>query len=381
MLLILASFSITHAQDNEEARGTIKLTSKENLRTLVNNVLYVYKVLPINTVISFDKTSAPVNYDYQSSDGSISRSSNGFLPLIQIESFPAEAQISEQERILMNQKETGLFLSSTIRPFPVGEFIPALKPQLAQADYLLTFSKDGQPLESFRKYLVPRFKERLNKEIDWNDIPQDEQTKWLKVMDELKKVGTRLMPTESKWFFTSIDDAHYFSQRYENERIVAPHGAWTVAVKSTAVRHGFANVPCSEFMSETLRQAYERSGYDVKKDFNPERGNELIWNQTAAVVNLSLAMVKAGWIPWEAITYVPVTGSIMMHEAAQTPGHTYLNAGDEGRIIVDNANPLGRDLRVTSDKILKLMYNTGVFFLPPGMIPKKWDSLLLTRNP
>lgn len=380
-MLFLIFNQFAFAQEETEARANIKLTSKENLRVLTNNVLYVLKVLPANTVISFEKNSAPVNYDYQSSDGSISRSSNGFLPNIQIESFPADSGISEQERQVINQREGGLYISSTVRPFSTGEWIQPIKPSLPQNDFLLTFTKEGKPLQSFKKYLIPRFKENLNKIVDWNQIPHDEQVKWTKVFDELAKVGTRLQPTESKWFFTTIDEAHFFSERYDNERVVAPHGAWTVAVKSTSVRHGFPNVPCSEFMSEVLRQAYERAGYDVKIDFNKENSNELIWSQTAAVVNLSLAMTKAGWIPWEANLYAPVTGAIMMHEAAQTPGHAYLNAGDEGRIIMDNGNPLGRDLRVTSDKILKLMYNTGVFFLPPGMIPKKWDELLLTRNP
>ena len=142
-----------------------------------------------------------------------------------------------------------------------------------------------------------------------------------------------------------------------------------MAVKSTAVRHGFPNVPCAEFMSEMIRQSYKRAGYDFKEDFNNELGNYLIWNQTAAVVNLANALHKGGWIPWELSKYAPPAGAIMMHEQATSPGHTYMVAGDNGRFIVDNGSPAGRDLRKTSKKIIELMFKGGVFFLPPGIIP------------
>ena len=61
-----------------------------------------------------------------------------------------------------------------------------------------------------------------------------------------------------------------------------------------------------------------------------------------------------------------------MNGAGNTPGHTYLAAGDDGQIIMDNGSPHGRDLRKTTQKIIELMYQTGVFFLPPGIQPDPW---------
>ena len=77
-------------------------------------------------------------------------------------------------------------------------------------------------------------------------------------------------------------------------------------------------------------------------------------------------------VPWEASKYVPPAGAFMMHASGQTPGHTYMIAGDEGRFIIDNGMPQGRDLRGTSKKILEIMYRHGVFFLPPGINPQAW---------
>ena len=58
-------------------------------------------------------------------------------------------------------------------------------------------------------------------------------------------------------------------------------------------------------------------------------------------------LAGAGWIPWDMADYRPPIGAIMMHGAGTTPGHTYISAGDDGRLIVDNGAPQGRDLRAT----------------------------------
>jgi hypothetical protein len=89
-------------------------------------------------------------------------------------------------------------------------------------------------------------------------------------------------------------------------------------------------------------------------------------------VELANTLVKAGWIPWEAAYYKPMTGAIMAHFKATTPGHAYMAAGLDGRIIIDNGSPAGRQLYKTADKTIKIQYLTGVFFLPPGIIPAKW---------
>jgi hypothetical protein len=126
-------------------------------------------------------------------------------------------------------------------------------------------------------------------------------------------------------------------------------------------------------MSEVLRQAYQRAGYSHYEDFNESKGNTLnFYNGAAAVVNFSAFLEKAGWIPWDPQTYIPPTGAFLMHGSGVSPGHTYMSAGDRGRLIIDNGMPQGRDLRVSSQQTIELMYQTGVFFLPPGFIPAKW---------
>jgi hypothetical protein len=62
----------------------------------------------------------------------------------------------------------------------------------------------------------------------------------------------------------------------------------------------------------------------------------------------------------------------MMHGAGLSPGHTFMAAGDDGRLVVDNGSPQGRDLRTTTESTLRVMYKNGVFFLPPGISPKAW---------
>ena len=49
-------------------------------------------------------------------------------------------------------------------------------------------------------------------------------------------------------------------------------------------------------------------------------------------------------------------------------------AGADGTLIVDNGSPLGRDLRQTPDNLIKMMYQNGAFFLPPGLVPSRWPE-------
>lgn len=121
-----------------------------------------------------------------------------------------------------------------------------------------------------------------------------------------------------------------------------------------------------------MRQAYQRAGYRVTEDFSKAKGNELLWSNSAAVVNFSMALYKAGWIPWDSTIYRPIVGSFLMNGSGLTPGHTYISAGDDGMIIVDNGAPQGRDLRKTTEKTISIMFQTGVFFLPPGINPPMW---------
>ena len=62
----------------------------------------------------------------------------------------------------------------------------------------------------------------------------------------------------------------------------------------------------------------------------------------------------------------------LMNEVGNSPGHTYISGGLNGQYVVDNGFPQGRNLRQTSDETIKIMYQTGLFILPPGVQPERW---------
>jgi hypothetical protein len=72
------------------------------------------------------------------------------------------------------------------------------------------------------------------------------------------------------------------------------------------------------------------------------------------------------------MSFRPPVGAIIMHASARSPGHTYMSAGFDGRYIIDNGAPSGRDLSQTSEYAINLMYLHGAFFLPPGIQPVAW---------
>jgi hypothetical protein len=85
-----------------------------------------------------------------------------------------------------------------------------------------------------------------------------------------------------------------------------------------------------------------------------------------------MALYKAGWVAWDGTKYKPKTGAILVNGSGLSPGHTYISASDDGMIIVDNGAPQGRDLRKISQATIEMMFQTGVFFLPPGVNPSLW---------
>jgi hypothetical protein len=182
----------------------------------------------------------------------------------------------------------------------------------------------------------------------------------------------RKVATPKFYLMMDKDKATTASINFEKYGTILTGGAWTIATEATAVRHGFPNVPCAEFQSELLRQAYQRAGYRVTDDFNSTKGNPLIWSNSAAVANFSMGLYKAGWTAWDPQVYRPIVGSFLMHGSGLTPGHTYVSAGDDGMVIVDNGAPQGRDLRKSTASSIEIQFQTGVFFLPPGIIPPKW---------
>jgi len=236
------------------------------------------------------------------------------------------------------------------------------------------FFASGKPKFSYSERLKKRFANVLNKAKPLASMDRKEQDKWTKVFAEIQKVANVNAGVERRLLFVDKKDALEWSKRFENDRVSPSEGAHTVAVEATAPRHGFGNRPCAEFMSEIIRQAYKRAEISLKEDFNTQDGNELIWSETASVEGLRGALLKAGWTMWDTTEYKPLVGAVMMHQVGDTPGHTYMSGSENGMIVIDNGSPRGRDLRKSTQKIIRFMYHGGLFLLPPGITPTKWSS-------
>lgn len=364
----------------------LKITTNMNVRYLVANVLEAITELPTGTVVSVSENSQLfTNYDYRNSSGGLTRSSTGFLNPISIVSVPDAYKNSFPASRIKSLNETsgGLYISASIsgtstdvsggtaKPI-TGENYPAITASQADTGFLNFYEASGQPKFNYTKSITGRFGDQLNKVISMNSLSLDAQKKYLAIFNELKLAVDRTIPSKKAYMIMDVASATQASINFENNGTISPTGAWTIATQGTAVRHGFPNVPCAETQSEILRQAYARAGYNIFEDFNSAKGNELIWSNTAAVVNFSKALYTAGWIPWDSTVYKPLTGAFLMNGSGLSPGHTYIAAGDDGRIIVDNGAPQGRDLRKTSSATIEMQYQTGVFFLPPGIIPDRW---------
>jgi hypothetical protein len=347
-------------------------SQSENLRILQGDVLELLVKLPPGTTLSIPGDNIPEIHLYRLSSGQTERSSNGFHSRVQILAIRSEFEKEFTKERIAELNNTINWISVTSLPIRDSGDFPAIFLGTPEADFLQSYEASGKPKFNFSRYFQTRFPERLNLRIEPSTLPEAEFRKWTLIMNELRKAADRSVENSADYLFMPIEKARQASLEYEQKNIVSSTGAWTIAVKATAVRNGFPNVPCAEFMSEMLRQAYQRAGYDLFEDFNLEKGTYLIWSTTAAVINLSNTLVRAGWIPWELAAFKPPTGSIMAHFRATSPGHVYMAAGFDGRLIIDNGAPAGRQLFKTTDKTIKIQYLGGVFFLPPGIIPEAW---------
>lgn len=376
----------TGKESSQENSRQIILSGPANLRNLSNNVLERLTALPRGAEIEVPVGAAPVFYDFRDSTGAVKRSTNGFYPSLKLISVPAQDQASFPADLIerINSTAGGLFMSSLdlnsgLEP---GGVIPAL-PSTGAPDerYLKYYNPQGKRLRnSYSAILRRKFGTQLNRAIPMSSLPEQDQKKWGGIYSELVQIVDRTRDTNRKNLFIDsgnanqdVEMAKQFSIIFENSGQIQTYGAWSVAVLGTAPRHGFGNVPCAEFASETLRQAYTRAGYRMADDF--KGNNYLIFSNTAAVVYLARALFESGWIPWDSADFKPKIGAVAMHADANTPGHAYMIAGENGRFIVDNGSPKGRDLFKTGSyqrDIIGMMYDHGVFFLPPGILPERW---------
>jgi hypothetical protein len=350
----------------------VTLEQNLSLYALQNGVL-----VPQIEVLAGSQIAVPYDYqlsnaDYKNVNGSTERSSTGFIYPVTITSA---AQTLATPMDQLNQTAGGLYVSAAINGAMQGfsGSFNSLKPAKPSVDFLKYFSEIGQPKFGYLKGLMRRFSDRLNKGVDPATQSPEERTKWQKIFNEIKANADRTVETPKSLLMMEHGAAKHWSMSFDSNGSVAQSGTWAIAIQ-TAIRHGFPETPCAEFMSEIVRQSYLRAGYEMTKDFNTGIGNELIWKNTAAVLNFSRALYKAGWVPWESAKYRPITGAFMMEGIGQTPGHTFISAGDDGMFIVDNASPQGRDLRQTPESIIRLLYDYGVFFLPPGINPPEWPA-------
>nr|BFD61549.1 hypothetical protein BdHM001_02300 [Bdellovibrio sp. HM001] len=332
--------------------------------------------LPEGTQIEIPANYEVKHLDYRTSSGGVERSSTGFIYPVKVVSVLSQyqSQFTAAKIAEINKTSGGLFIFASIvgnLQGTEGNFAVVTAAALGDG-FIKNFNASGKPKFNYTSSVMKRFGERLNKGLNPDTMKSETRAKYQAIFNELKKAVNRTVATPKSYLMMDKAVATQWSINFEKTGVISTSGAWSIATQGTAVRHGFSNVPCAEFQSELLRQAYQRAGYRVADDFNKAKGNQLIWSSTAAVVNYSMALYKAGWVPWDATKYRPILGSIMMNGAGYTPGHTYISAGDDGMIIVDNGAPQGRDLRKTTDKTISIMYQVGVFFLPPGINPPAW---------
>lgn len=377
-----SGFELMHPVSNLSSNLALKASTQfvldqpTTLRFNKANILEFVVEVPAGTEIQVPNDYQVVTDDYRKSDGTVERSSTGFMTPVTIISVPADqtGNFPAAKIAQYNATAGGLFITAAV----VGEMqglsgdFDVLHAGPAGAGFNANYQASGKPKFNYSNSLKKRFGSHVNRAVDPASQSPADRAKWNHIFNEIVRASNRTVATAKSIVMIDKDLAVKESIDFEKTGTIPLNGAWTIATQATAVRHGFSNVPCAETVSEYVREAYERAGYRVEDDFNDVKKNRLIWSETAAVVNLTAALDKAGWVPWDTTVYRPPTGALMMDGTGKTPGHAYIAAGDDGRMIVDNGAPQGRDLRTTSQKVIEMMYQTGVFFLPPGINPQKW---------
>ena len=348
----------------------LALEQKMTLYHEKKGILEPLETLPEGTIIELLPGYEVQNLPHRDANKKLKYSTTGFISPIRLIKVPdmAETRINE-----LNQIEGGLYLSASLLQTiegEEGEFAALTAATEINPEYFELFEETGKPKFSYTPGLKRRFGDKLN--VAATNLDEKTKTKYTKIMSELVRAVSREKPAPRDLMMMNRALAQFHSVEFERSGLVAPKGAWSIAVAVTAVRHGFANTPCAEFASEVIRQAYKRAGYDITEDFNKDKRNQLIWHKTASVRGLSRALFKAGWTVWSTKDYRPPVGAVMLNGVGQTPGHVFFAAGHDGRWIVDNGSPQGRDLQKAQLKTLTNLYKAGAFMLPPGITPRPW---------
>lgn len=349
-----------------------------------NNVLTMVTRLAAGTTVAVPRNSLPQLLNLESGE----RDTSGFYGGVEVanQSIPTRCESANGFYItaLVPIHDT----TGTVAPLPLE--------QTPKDVFKAVYQNDGRvrATDSVITWALNRNKKRFksiwNKTYNPGELSSEELAKSQSILRELADFANRTIETPAGLLYLSTDSrdetrrlAESFSRQTMSQYGFSPaYGAWDIAILGTATRLGFAHAPCAEFMSEVMRQAYARAGYTHSEDFLETLEERLIFTQwqeglfgPQSVRGLSDRLMRAGWIAWDPTVYRPLTGAIAMALDAWTPGHTYIVAGLNGQFIVDNGNPRGLDLRLSDLKLSRFrdMYGMGVFFLPPGITPQKWD--------
>ncbi len=384
------------------ASMTLVLPSNTNVYVLQNGKLSKALILPKTAVISYSSKAKVQNF---SIDETVTIN-KGFVGPVNITKLPK----SYLDKLTPEQLSQILSLSGFI--YISAEIMAdrgssghysaiALKDseEILSKSWTKYFESNGRTKYPAKAMLKNRavFGHLIN--IPNDRLRADERTKFEKVFSEIAVAVNREVSTPKQYM---ILDPKQLAERVSallKFGTVGKYGAHSVAVKGVAERY-FKKTPCAEFVSEVVRQAYLRAGYDYREDFNEDKKNPLKWlysykdnrgntinRNGSSVQGLTESFAIAGWIPWTADEFIPPVGAIMATQKATSPGHIYFVGGYNGFIIVDNGAPQGRDIRTQPERYLawsgkgangksnKGVWTNSVFFLPPGMTPKRWPQL------
>lgn len=372
-----------------------KILTETDLKLYVKqgDVLIPKLTIPAGTLLAIPEDYSLTNADFTDANGVVTRSSTGFIYPVQVVSWPiantgspeadptditaaapAIQNYDEAKATLATLNSTAevLFVDGTIIDSlqgTTGNFQPLPSNTAPGSGFLAHYEASGRPRFTFIKSVTKRFGVKVNLGVLPSELSEEKREKWQKIYAQLVKLADRTAESPKAILMMNRTAARRWSESFDATGAIAQNGIWSIAIQ-TSQRHGFENTPCAEFMSEILRQSYIKAGYQSSEDFNTARGNELNWKNTAAVIRFSRALVDGGWIPWTTDQYKPPVGAFLFAEAGGSPGHTYIAAGADGLLIIDNGSPQGRDLRLAPEATIEMMYKTGLFFLPPGISPE-----------
>jgi hypothetical protein len=341
--------------DDIDWDGQIKLLSlPENIRYLKKNILEVAAEIPEGTVLGMDNVFKLVFNRYRTGIG-IKTSKYGFVKNVFILTVPDKYKPDWPESRIEKLNAKGLYFSKSTTDATMEAPRNPVKRKYLIDKIVKEYegSTDGDKL--YRKSWLYSYKKRFPNSIQ---VVKD-------LSPKMKKLWVELQRGAKEWGYLQ-------SLKEEDLLNSYTYQALKTALK-TAQDLGYADRFCAEFTSEFVRQAYRRANLGE-------------FTGTPLVTNLNKELNKFGWVVWDPTLYYPPPGAVGMNTVGISPSHTYIIAGMPDEV------PFGEDLGIELDgyfmwdsskftkgvnihkqtqKQVDFMYNTGGFWLPAGVIPKK----------